>query len=657
MKITLSWLERYCSHGLSAEVLAEKLTMSGTEVEDIERVGDDTVFTLEVTSNRPDLLGVLGIAREVSAFTGTPLREPEADFTVSVEDVASITSVRNQAKDLCPLYTAKVISGVRVNESPDWLKNLLTSVGVRPVNNIVDVTNFIMFETGQPLHAFDLDKLEKKKIVVRRARAKEILISIDGTECRLSGDDLVIADAKHPVAIAGIMGGLNTEVDQSTRNILLESAMFDSLTIRQTSRRLALSSDSSYRFERGVTAGTVMFGSDRACRLILETAGGSAANGTITSGKSKKRFTLVQLRWDRLNKLLGTEVPRKEAVSILKKLGFSIEKESGKRVTIAVPEFRRDIEREVDLIEEVVRVWGYDKIPSVPTMKVISPQKERADIVASTCRTIMAGLGFYEVMTPSFVNKEDSFDLWTDADALSLGNPVREGEPLLRKTLIGSVLRSVKANEDRGNHDCRFFELARIYLPGGDKLAIEKTMLTALCPKNFNSLKGTLQHILDRFGISVSFKKSDSAPFEAERSAEVYLGNTRLAWIGDVSTRNMTAFEMDMDVLCAEALLFKKCPDIPRFPPVTRDYAFILDDKVTWDALEALVRLNGASLVESVIPFDIFRSDEIGTGRKSVAFSVVYRLPDRTLTGQEVDEVQSGIVAALKSKLGGILRG
>lgn len=657
MKITLSWLERYCSSGLSAGDLAEKLTMSGTEVEDVQEIGDDTVLTLEVTSNRPDLLGVLGIAREVSALTGAPLRPPETDLPAGKEDVTSLTSVKNEAEDLCPLYTAKVISGLTVSESPGWLKDLLAKVGLRPVNNIVDVTNFIMLETGQPLHAFDLDKLQKKRIVVRRARAGETMMSIDGTECKLCESDLVIADEDSPVAIAGIMGGLNTEVDGSTKNILLESALFDPFAVRQTSRRLSLASDSSYRFERGVTTESVALGSDRACRLILELAGGSAAKGTIEAGSRSTKPLSVSLRWDRLNKLLGIPVPKKEALVILKRLGFAAKKKIKDKVTVAVPQFRRDIEREVDLIEEIARVWGYDRIPVLSTMRIASPERSRFGTVASRCRGILAALGFYEVITPSFVAEEDSLDLWAEPEPLALENPVRESEPLLRKTLITSVLQAVKTNEDKRNAKCRLFELARVYLPAGEKLPAEKTMLTAVSPEGFYSLKGTLQHILDTFGIEARLEKTDLQPFEPGRAAVVLLpDDTRLGFIGDISSARMSAFEVDLDTLTQKAVLLRQCPDIPRFPPVTRDYAFILDEEIEWAAVEKSVRSNGSSLVEDVRPFDTYRGGEIGAGKKSVAFSVVYRLPDRTLTKQEVDGVQAKIVAALESNLNGLLR-
>lgn len=666
MKITLSWLERYCSSELSVDDLAEKLTMSGTEVENVENVGDDAVLTLEVTSNRPDLLGVLGIAREVSALTEKPLRLPETDFPRGKENVTSLASVKNEAEDLCPLYTAKVISGLTVGESPDWLKDLLIKVGLRPVNSVVDVTNFVMLETGQPLHAFDLDKLREKRIVVRRARAGETLTSIDNTECRLCESDLVIADAADPVAIAGVMGGLNTEVDESTKNVLLESALFDPFSIRQTSRRLSLASDSSYRFERGVTTESVTLGSDRACTLIVELAGGSAAEGTIYAGAPRTQSRSVTIRWDRLDHLLGARIPRKEALAILKRLGFITEEEKDEEATVTVPQFRRDIEREVDLIEEIARVWGYDKIPTLSTMKIILPDKSRFDIVTSRCRTALTTLGFYEVITSSFIAEEDSLDLWTTLESLALKNPVRENEPLLRKTLVTSVLRSVKTNEDKGNLDCRLFELAKVYLPSGEQLPTEPTMLTAASPKGFYNLKSALQYILDAFDISTRFERIDLQQFETGRAATVLLSDgTRLGFIGDISSsylsrldvkRPMSVFEIDLDVLVDTAVLLRQCPEIPKFPAVTRDYAFILDEEVAWASVEESVISNGSPLVEGITPFDTYRGDEIGEGKKSVAFSVVYRLPDRTLTGQEVDEVQARIVSALESNLKGLLR-
>lgn len=665
MKFTISWLNRYCKAELPTEDLAEKLTMSGTEVENIEQIGSQTVLTLEVTSNRPDLLGVLGIAREVSALTGTPLVMPETGFALGDAKAESLASVTNEAEDLCSLYTAKIISGVRVGPSPDWLKDLLIGIGLRPVNNIVDVTNFIMMETGQPLHAFDLDRLKEKRIVVRRARAGETLTSIDGSECKLSPEDLVIADGSRPVAVAGVMGGLETEVSEGTTDILLESALFAPLAVRQTSRRLALTSESSYRFERGVTPGTVALGSDRACRLILELAGGTAAKGTITAaGSSDFPPVIVTMRWSRLNKLLGVDVPRDEAASILANLGFVSKETSDEAITVGVPDFRRDIEREVDLIEEVSRVWGYDRIPGVSTMKIAVPFRDPAAETAAECRRVITGAGYFEVITSSFVGRTSN--LWNDADSLSLKNPVRENEPLLRKSLIASVLEIVRYNENRGRTGTGFFELARVYLPTGEQLPAEKTMLTAFSPDGFFALKGVLQQIFSTCGVSCTFESADSEPFEAGR-ASVVTGDdgVRMAWIGDVSEQLLeqcklkqkgAIFEIDTNTLGVLRTGVKKYSGIPAFPALVRDYAVILDEKVLWGDVERSVRSSGTPLVSDLVPFDTYRSDEIGVGRKSIAFSVTYRVADRTLTGSEVDEVQDLIIKRLTADLGAVLR-
>ncbi|MFC1671607.1 phenylalanine--tRNA ligase subunit beta [Planctomycetota bacterium] len=666
MKVPISWLEKYCACDLSPEDLAQKLTMTGTAVESVDRVGNDTVLTFEITSNRADLLGVLGIAREVSALTGASLTLPDREFPVSDEEASTLTSVENKAKKLCPAYTAKVITGVSVGESPLWLQDALTAVGLRPVNNVVDITNYVMLETGQPLHAFDMDKLAEKRIVVRRARAKETIVAIDGTECALSKDDLVIADARQPVAIAGVMGGLHSEVDNSTTDILLESAVFDPFTIRQTARRLALASDSSYRFERGVTSESMMLGSDRACRLIVELAGGAAAKGTARAGAVKTRPVSVKIRWDRLNKLLGIRIPRDEALPILRNLGLTVKKDSKRQTTFTVPESRPDLTREVDLIEEVARLWGYDKIPAFSTMTIVSPEKQRDDIVLAECRRLLVGLGFYEVVTPSFVSTRDSFDLWSDTEPLALGNPVRENEPLLRKSLVGSVLQASKGNADRGNRTCTLFEIAKAYLPSNEALPRETTLLATASPAHFDELKGALESMLDSMGVPVTFAQEDRLPFAAGRSARItLLEGTVCGWIGDVSAsylreldlkQEMCAFEVNMNEISSRAVLLKQNPSIPRFPSMSRDYAFILDEKRSWADVESCVREKGSSLVEHIAVFDVYRGEEIGTGKKSIAFSITYRAADRTLTGQDVDEVQAGIISSLTSELDATLR-
>jgi len=324
------------------------------------------------------------------------------------------------------------------------------------------------------------------------------------------------------------------------------------------------------------------------------------------------------------------------------------------------------VSREADLIEEVARIWGYEKVPTVSTMTIVSPEKQKAMTVAAGCRSVLVGAGFFELVTPGFVAGDDCFDLWTKDAPLALRNPVRENEPFLRKSLLGSVLMALKANADRGNRDCSLFELAKAYLPTGDVLPAEKTVLAAVSPAGFDALKGVLESVLEIFDIGVSFTSRHCSPFEAGRTAMIELaGGGMLGWIGEVSSqllerldlkRKVCAFEIDADAISSRAVLLKRSPLLPRFPSVSRDYAVMLDENKHWTDVETCVRDKGSSLVENVAAFDVYRGEEIGAGRKSVAFSVTYRAQDRTLTGQEVDEVQEAIVSALKLNLGAILR-
>jgi phenylalanyl-tRNA synthetase beta chain len=437
MKILLSWLNDYIQTSLSADQIAGVLSDLGLPCEGIEHRGDDAVIDVEVTSNRGDCLGYIGIARELAVATGAELRAPKAELIESDKDVTEFADVRIDEPDLCGRYTARVIEAVKVAPSVDWLRKRLEAVGLRSVNNVVDATNYAMMETGQPPHAFDYARIAQGKIIVRRAIAGERIVSIDGTQCNLSADMLIIADARRPVAIAGVMGGLETEVSEATTAILLEDAHFDPVSVRTTSRRLCLPSEASFRFERSVDIQMVDWASKRTAQLITQVAGGGVAKGVVDIYPRKPAKKEVTLRLSRLNKLLGIEVPPDRAMGILSALGFQPKME-GASISCSAPSWRNDVYREVDLIEEVARVHGYQHVPTERKIKIEVVPVDCRQRLGQTIGTYLNSRGFYEAVTVSFV-EDSAAGLFVEAGAqhLTVRDESRKNANLLRQTLIG----------------------------------------------------------------------------------------------------------------------------------------------------------------------------------------------------------------------------
>jgi len=679
MKITANWLREYCDSGLSAEDLAHRLSMSGCLIEETAPLGDDTLMVAEVTANRPDLLGVIGIAREVSALTGAPLQLPPVDFEESDEQVSDATSVEVQAPDLCPRYTARVIRGVRVGPSPDWLVRRLEAVGVRPVNNVVDVTNFVMLECGQPLHAFDFDKLRGGKIVVRRGVKGEVLVSIDETKCKLDPSMLIIADAERPVAIAGVMGGLDTEISPRTVNVLLESAHFENTNIRRTSRGLGLASESSYRFERGIDPVQTEWASRRAAWLIREVAGGSVCEGVADVWAAPYEPKKVTLRVPRMCSLLGVDVPEAEARRILDALGFAVQPESSDgKVVVAVPPFRaRDVSREADLIEEVIRVYGYDKIPETCTLDAVAGAADRMECVETVARNALVGAGFYEALTNSFCDETTArlVSPWTDNEPLRFHNAVRSQENRLRVSLMPGLLAAKRVNVAHGVRRSPLFEISRVFLPkadGGDMKSAEdearpeeRVVLALLAEESLMELKGVVEKILDTLGIAgAAFEAAPCAFFKEGLAGRIVLDGATLGILGEVSQavadrfdlpRSPVMAELDFALLTKHAALEKSYKKLPAQPAAVRDLAVVLDEDVAWASVEQALTALALPILRKIEFFDVFRGKQVPKGRKSIALSLTFRAPDRTLTSEEVEDARQACIGALE-KLGGELR-
>lgn len=680
MKVSYNWLKDYCEFDLQPQELADRLSGIGLCVDTYEPVGDDWMLDVEVTTNRPDCLSHIGIAREIAAMTGGRVKHPEI-AAAEAEDLAfdDVSSVKVRCRDLCPHYTARVITGVRVGPSPEWLRNRLVTCGVRPVNNVVDVTNYVLLETGQPLHAFDMALLAGRKIVVRRPRKGEKIVTIDETEHELARDMCVIADESKPVAVAGVMGGAESEIGDSTTDVLLESARFDPRSIRLASRAIGLSSDSSYRFERGVDPEGVVNASLRACQLILELAGGRLAKGMGEARADKWRARTVTLRHARLALVLGIEIEPDEVTRIFEGLELGIKKQTRTRISVLAPSWRGDLTREIDLIEEVARIHGYDKISETTRMSVVmSPlsQRQRCERVV---RRVLSGAGLNEVMTYSLVAEApvQRAQPWCDAEPLKLRNPVSVDKTHLRLTNMANLLAVKRFNAAHGADKVDVFELGKIYLPRADSsdgLPREQVCLGLLTDREdgFFVLKGLLANLLDALHVEIELEEGFAAAggqvvglFARDESLMLGLGGKLLGCVGvvrdnvaeDFDLKSRPALmEIDFDLLVQHSRHAAPVRAVPRYPAVQRDIAVVLDEGVQWKELRLCVLDGAPEHLESLEFFDVYRGEQIAAGKKSIAFSITLRSADRTLTGEEADAARDHIVSLLKERFDAELR-
>jgi len=658
MKVPMSWLKEYVDPPASPADLAKLLVMAGVGVESVE--GD--VLDLEITANRADLLSMLGVARETGVNLRKPIRVPEIALAESADDVSKAYAVEVAAKDLCPRYTARAVSGVKVGPSPSWMVQRLEAAGVRSVNNVVDITNYVLLETGQPLHAFDAAKLRGKKIVVRRATPDEKLTAIDGKEYKLTKDSLVIADAERAVAIAGVMGGKDSEISGTTVDVVIESAQFDPVSVRRTGRRLALSSDSSYRFERGVDFDTVDWASRRAISLILQLAGGKALKGVIDVSAPRPLRPVAKVRPARISQVLGLSVAPARVREILGGLGAEV---TGTDAELAVtsPVGRRDLKIEVDYIEEVARIEGYDKIPCDTSFGLRVAIDNPEDLVRDVVKTILSGLGGYECLTWSFAEAgtPNRVSFWTDGAPLPLRDPLGAVDRTLRESLVPRLLEVLQTNENYKEALRPVYEIAHLYRREG-KAYGEKNVLAIAAPGDPLDVKGLLQSVFDRLGVALDLQPAALPFLEPGTSAEIRIGGAVVGYLGKAGAAlsglrsPASVTEVDFDAVVRAATLTRPYKDFNRQPPVDRDLAVVLADGVTWKQVETAVRAAAPPTLESVRFLNEYKGKGIDAGHKSWAISMVFRAPDRTLTGPEVDASVQAILKALERDLKARLR-
>jgi len=648
---------------------------------------DDTVIDLEITPNRPDCLAIMGVAREVHAITGKPLRKPEVRVSEAAGKASDAATVEIHDLDLCPRYAARIIKDVKVGPSPTWMQQRLQKAGMRPINNIVDITNLVMLETGQPLHAFDLRTLKENKIIVRRAEAGEKMTTLDDVERELDENMLVIADAERPVALAGVMGGAETEVSDTTVDILLESAYFEPKSIMRTARKLGLLSEASARFEKGVDPNGAVFAADRAAQFMAEYAGGTVLAGVIDVYPEHSQPRKLPLRTDRVNGILGTTLSLREIQDILEKLelGVSVVDETTD-MWVSVPTFRPDLEREIDLIEEVARIFGYNNVRS--TLPERSGKQgglsHRQKMVESIKARLLAS-GVSEIITYSLIDPHEVDKLQVpEGDPLrwfvKLMNPLSEELSVLLTTLLVNLLRVLKYNVNREQYDVQVFEVGHIFWhEDGKELPDEEAMLgIALTGAwhadewyskardiGFFDLKGVVEAVLDEIGVDDwSLRQFAHPALHPGKSAELLIGDEAIGFFGELHPDVLASFaipkalvaEVNIDKLMDNAQAQKAFEEIPKYPAISLDIAVLVDDSVGHDRLLELIEDEGGSLLEQARLFDLYTGKGVPEGKKSMAYSMVFRALDRTLTDEESLDARDRIVKRLGKELGAEIR-
>jgi phenylalanyl-tRNA synthetase beta chain len=672
MNVSWNWLLQYVDYTGDREEAIRLMTMSGLNVDAVELLpGGDFLLDVEVTSNRPDCLGHLGIARELAALTDSKLLVPETDYNEGDEKVADLASVEVADPVGCSRYTARVIRGVKVGPSPAWLCERLEAVGLRPVNNVVDVTNYVLYEHGQPLHAFNCAILKENRIVVRRAQRGEAFVAIDHSQHRLEAADLVIADAERVVAMAGVMGGADSEVDEQTVDVLLESAVFDPLSVRTTSRARALLSDSSYRFERGVDFDGADWASRRACRLIQQIAGGTVARGVVDVNVPPPEPPTLTLRMDRIARVLGITVPTDEVLRILKALGMVITKQSDATIEVTPPRFRRDLSREADLIEEVARIHGFDKVPYLAYIPSGTPPRVRQEEVIRRVQDVLVAAGYHEAITPSLTDAQTAALLSPGDDTAPLGtrDTLAAGATFIRKSVLSGLLEVKRTNQAAGQGHVAMFEMARSFCDSGsDTPPSESRRLALLSDDDETMGRGTLEAIAEglNFDGQLTFAPTTRvAELNPDGQADVLLDGAVIGFCGLLGETLARSYkfrhvpwvaEVDVDPLVEAASLVPQHAPVPQLPTIERDLALVVDETVLWRDMEACLRSAEIEELEQVSYVSLFRGKQIPEGKKCVAVRLTFRGSDTTLTHEQADVFQEAILARVQGQLGAELR-
>jgi phenylalanyl-tRNA synthetase beta chain len=679
MKISYNWLKEYVEKLPKPEKMADLLTTYSFEVKNTEKSADDYILDIDVLPNRGhDCLSHIGVARECAALLGSKLKFPAIKLNEDKNlKAGNFINVEIKDKDACPRYTARVIIDIKIGPSPVWLQERLKAMSQKPINNVVDATNFVMFEMGQPLHAFDYEKLEGKKIIVRYAKKGEKIITLDNEDCDLNENILVIADAKDPLALAGVKGGKKAEITNKTKTIVLESANFDVHKVRTTTRETGIRTESSIRFEYGLDPNLT----EQAINRVAQIIGGKIAKGIIDVYPQRIFPVKIKLNLDKVESVLGIKVSKPKIIAYLKSLGFTIDDS----LRVIVPTIRRDIEIEEDLIEEIGRLIGYDNIPTKHPFGLLGAAKSDDDLtIVNKVKTIFEGTGFNEVYNYSFIGEDDVKKLELKPDYLELENPISADLKYLRKDLLVNLLKNIKDNVKnflRDEKGIKIFELGKVYRPKADQpragRIFEERMLTGIVARrsekikgeNFYELKGTIDNLLNKLGITDIWYDDyqatpewiDDAFWQKTGTAEIKVGDEEIGFIGEINPKILTrlnikaivtAFNLNFEKilkLAEEELIYE--PPSP-YPAAVRDLAILVNQQDRVGDVLNVIEIAGGDLVQDVDLFDMYEGEEIPGGKKNLAFHIIYQSYEKTLKDEEVDKIQRKIIRELEKNEG-----
>lgn len=642
---------------------------------------NDVVIDFEITPNRPDCLSMLGMAREAAATFDTKMKYPETECEKTNEKAADYISVEVKS-DFCKRYTARVIKDVKIEQSPWWLQKRLMGAGMRPINNIVDITNFVMMEYGQPLHAFDIRALAGNKIIVDVAEKGDKFTTLDGTERELDDTMLMINDAEKHIAVAGVMGGLNSEILEDTNTVVIESANFLGSSVRQTAKKLGMRTEASGRYEKGIDPNLCEAAADRVCKLVEMLGCGTILEGSVDVYKVPEEAPTVTARVSRINKVLGTDLSREDMVKILESLEMEVKGE-GDNLVVTPPSVRQDLLEEVDYVEEVARIYGYDNLPTTLPALTTKVENSKSWEMRKLARDILSGMGANEIQTFSFISEKDfdalriDEDSW-ERDTVKVINPMGEDTSAVRTILIPGMLETIARNYARGIEALRAYEIGTVFSKNyikPDDLPDESIDLSIGVygeGEDFFTLKGIIESLLDKMGVSGVYYESESeyGVYHPGRCARIMYkpsegDDIEIGIMGEIHPEVQENFEIGVRTYTAE-LFFDKIVGFanreihyvrpPRYPAMVRDIAMIVDEEESVAAIEKVIRDAGTELLRQIKLFDVYRGEQVGEGKKSVAFSLTYRHDDRTLTDEETESAHSQVVAALKEKIGAIIR-
>ncbi len=680
MKISPHWLRDFVDLPVDYRRLADELTLAGVAVEGISGDGESTVYEMEITTNRPDAMNHYGIAREVSALYDLPLKpiEPKLPAPQGKSDV----TIDIQEPELCPRFTAREIRGAQIKGSPAKIVSRLGLLDQRPISNAVDATNYVLWESGKPTHVFDLDLLEGRKLVIRKARAGEILKTLDGVERKLTPEDLVVADAVKPVGLAGVMGGFDTMITEKTRNVLIESAWWDPVTVRRMSKRHGIHTDASHRFERGADFESTVVSTNRVAELILESGGGTLVGDVIDVVARKLDLAPVELDPREVHRILGEKLSMLEINRILSRLGFILTAGSEGRYLVQIPSWRLDVEREIDIIEEIARLHGYDKFPNtLPayTGEVIDQPDAMKD---ARLRESLLALGYNEAISLTFISKEDA-KRFSNATGIALENPISEEASVMRTSMVPSMLAMLAYNLNRGTENVRLFEAGRLFEAAGEKAVEHKCIalgatgsvgagviqglapgMTAR-PLSFFDLKGDVEQLLAPFEHwTLYYDAQTSNYYHPGRSARAVMDSVTVAQFGQILPDVAAARKLKQDVFVAEVyldMLYQhelqsvRYEALPRFPAVERDFSFVFSDSVEFAKIHSAVDDLEIPELQNFSPVEIFRGDKLGAGKYSILLRARLQSRQRTLRDDEIASWSAQITKALEA-LGGVQR-